>query len=133
MIAPMPGVVAVFSTSTPNSSPSNRAIMAFSPAINTFSRCATCCSSRSATRPPKLLHTMPNASRSRWKTVMPYSGSPLPQRGLQLGGEELPVRQPGQHVVQRLPLELSLQQLQFGAVLDHHDEVAGLLVRTAQQ
>ncbi len=71
----MSGVSGEFSTRMPNSSAWKRAIIAVSRAMTRRSRCAKWTSSRSPARRPRLLQTMPNASRSRWNSVRPYAGS----------------------------------------------------------
>ena len=47
-----------------------------------------------------------------------------PQQFLQPGAEELPVRQPGQRVVQRLVAQSPLQQRNLGVVVDDRDRAA---------
>src|SRR6185437_3221222 len=51
---------------------------------------------------------------------------------LQVSEEELPVRQAGLQVVERLVLQALLEQLQVGDVIDHRYEVSGLGVGIGQ-
>jgi hypothetical protein len=56
-----------------------------------------------------------------------------PEHAFQVGAEELPVRQARRHVVQCLPVQFSLQQHEFRAVLGDQEEVARRVVGPAQQ